>query len=193
MARPDEGGSVPFVHCIDKRKEVKNMTVIETPVAHAKAAEELVQKIRSLQPLVPGFELVSPPLDRFQRPRGYRALKDSFFLPLELALTRSSRFAESVAITPTMIRDMLDHGAAYLPVAMEAERFARGIRHAVGVRRGNVGKLAIEAYRLAKAMNLALGLGLLVPEVEEIKASLPARRRVAGTVVVPEPTASSKP
>ena len=176
------------------------MTVIETPVSHATAAEELVQKIRSLQALVPGFELLLAPLDRFQRPRGHRALPDSFFLPLELALTRVPRFAESVAITPQLIRDMLDHGAAFLPVAVEAERFARGIRRAVALKRGNVGKLAVDAYRLAQAMNVAIEGGLIVPEVEDIKASFPARRRAAGPtaapappVATPETTASRKP
>ena len=162
------------------------MTVIETPVSHAKAAEELVQKIRALQVLVPGFELVSPPLDRLQRPRQHRTLSDSFFLPLELALTRVPRFAESVTITPQLIRDMLDHGAAFLPVAVEAERFARGVRRAVFMKRGNVGKLAVDAYRLAQAMNMALEGGLIVPEVEDIKASFPARRRTTQ-----DPTASS--
>ena len=153
------------------------MTVIETPVSHATAAQELVQKIRSLQPLVPGFELLSTPLDRFQRPRGHQSLPDSFFAPLELALTREPRFAQSVAITPVAIRDMLDHGAAFLPVAVEAERFARGVRRAVFLKRGNVGKLAVDAYRLAQAMNVALDIGLVVPEVEDIRASFPARRR----------------
>ncbi len=164
------------------------MTVIETPVSHATVAQELVQKIRALQALVPGFELLSLPLDRFQRPRGHRALPDSFFSPLELALTREPRFAEAVAITPFLIRDMRDHGEAYLPVAVEAERYARGIRRAVAIKRGNVGKLAIDAYRLGQAMNLA---GLIVPEVEEIKASL-SRRRPATPAATPDAPASRK-
>ena len=73
------------------------MTVIETPVSHSTAAQELVEKIRSMQALVPGFELLPLPLDRFQRPRGHQSLPDSFFTPLELALKRAPRFAESVA------------------------------------------------------------------------------------------------
>ena len=159
------------------------MTVIETPVSHAAVAQELVQKIRALQALVPGFELLSLPLDRFQRPRGHRILPDSFFAPLELALTREPRFADSVAITPHLIRDMRDHGEAFLPVAVEAERFARGIRRSVAMKRGNVGKLAVDAYRLGQAMNLA---GLIVPEVEDIKASL-TRRRAAPAATPDDP------
>lgn len=169
------------------------MTVIETPVSHAAVAQELVQKIRALQALVPGFELLSLPLDRFQRPRGHRALPDSFFAPLELALTREPRFAESVAITPLLIRDMRDHGAAFLPVAVEAERFARGVRRSVAIKRGNVGKLAIDAYRLGQAMNLALDAGLIVPEVEDIKASFPSRRRAAAPAETPAAAAKGKP
>ena len=169
------------------------MTVIETPVSHATAAQELVEKIRSLQALVPGFELLTLPLDRFQRPRGYQSLPDSFFTPLELALKRAPRFAESVAITPQLIRDMLDHGAAFLPAAVEAERFARGIRRAVSMKRGNVGKLAFDAYRLAQAMNLALDSGLVVPEVEDIKASFPSRRRAAAPAEPPAEAANRKP
>ena len=168
------------------------MSVIETPVSHATAAQELVQRIRSLHALVPGFELLSLPLDRFQRPRGHRVLPDSFFSPLELALMREPRFAESVAITPQLIRDMRDHGTAFLPVAVEAERFARGVRRAVSIKRGNVGKLAIDAYRLGKAMNLALDLGLIVPEVEDIKASITRRRRAAVPATTPDATASRK-
>jgi hypothetical protein len=169
------------------------MTVIETPVSHATAAQELVEKIRSLQALVPGFELLTLPLDRFQRPRGHQSLPDSFFTPLELALRRAPRFAESVAITPQLIRDMLDHGAAFLPAAVEAERFARGIRRAVSMKRGNVGKLAFDAYRLAQAMNLALDVGLVVPEVEDIKASFPSRRRAAVPAETPAAAAKGKP
>jgi hypothetical protein len=56
---------------------------------------------------------------------------------------------------------MRDHGEAFLPVAVEAERFARGVRRAVAIKRGNVGKLAIDAYRLGQAMNLALDAGLM--------------------------------
>jgi hypothetical protein len=145
-----------------------------------------------MQALVPGFELLTQPLDRFQRPRGYQSLPDSFFTPLELALKRAPRFAESVAITPQLIRDMLDHGAAFLPAAVEAERFARGIRRAVSVKRGNVGKLAFDAYRLAQAMNLALDTGLVVPEVEDIKASFPSRRRAAAPAETPAAAANRK-
>ena len=152
------------------------MTVIETPVSHAQAAEELIVRIRSLYPLVPGFQLLQTPLDRYARPRGQRSLPDEFFVPLERALIRSPRFSDVVAIKPFDIRDMLEYGAAYLPAAIEAERFARGIRHTVFSKRGNVGKLAIDAYRVARHMNLALDLGLIVPEVEEMKASVTRRR-----------------
>ena len=157
------------------------MTEIQTPVSHAQAAEELVQKIRALHSTVPGFELVPTPLDRYQRPRGHRTLPDDFFLPLEAALTRSDRFAGSVAITPFDIRDMLEYCAAYLPAAVEMERFARGIRYGAAVKRGNVGKLAMEAYRLAKSMNLALGLGLIIPEVEDMRATFKTGRRAGST------------
>jgi len=128
-----------------------------------------------------------------QQQRGCRAAPkaNSFFSPLELALTREPRFVESVAITPFLIRDMRDHGDAFLPVAVEAERFARGIRRAVAIKRGNVGKLAIDAYRLGQAMNLALDAGLIVPEVEDIKASL-VRRRAPAPAATPDTTASRK-
>jgi hypothetical protein len=33
---------------------------------------------------------------------------------------------------------MRDHGEAFLPVAVEAERFARGIRRSVAIKRCNV-------------------------------------------------------
>jgi hypothetical protein len=153
----------------------------------------LVEQIRSMQALVPGFELLTQPLDRFQRPRGHQSLPESFFVPLELALKRAPRFAESVAITPLLIRDMLDHGTAFLPVAVEAERFARGIRRAVFMKRGDVGKLAFDAYRLAQAMNLALDIGLVVPEVEDIKASFRSRRRAAAPAATPAPAANANP
>jgi len=152
------------------------MSVIETPMSHKQVAEELIVRIRSLSQSVPNFQLPSLPLDRYARPRGQRILPDSFFVPLERALVRSPRFADVVAIKPFDIQDMMEYGAAYLPVAVEAERFARGIRYSVGAKRGEVGKLGVEAYRVARSMNLALDLGLLVPEVEEMKVSITRRR-----------------
>ena len=170
------------------------MTVIQTPVSHAQAAEELVQKIRALHQSVPGFELVAKSLDRYERPRGYRTMPDELFVNLELALTREPRFAGAVAITPFDIRDMQEYCAAYLPAAAELQRFARGIRHAAFSKRAKVGKLAIDAYRLAQAMNLALDLGLIIPEVEEIRASF-MRRRATEPVAPksPEPPAPEAP
>ena len=41
-------------------------------------------------------------------------------------------------------------------------------------------------------MNLALDAGLIVPEVEDIKASLATRRRAPAPAVTPDTTASRK-
>jgi hypothetical protein len=42
-------------------------------------------------------------------------------------------------------------------------------------------------------MNLALDIGLVVPEVEDIKASFPSRRRAAAPAATAAPAANGKP
>ena len=54
-------------------------------------------------------------------------------------------------------------------------------------------EVGVDAYRLAQAMNLALDVGLVVPEVEDIKASFPSRRRAAAPATTPAPAANGKP
>ena len=96
---------------------------------------------------------------------------------MAVALDSSPRFGSTTTLTPSEIRDMLRYGEAYLPVAEELERFARGIRYGVAVRRAKVGRLASAAYHVAKGLNLLVDVDLPVPEVEAMKRAIVDRRR----------------
>lgn len=85
--------------------------------------------------------------------------------------------AAGVSLTATDIRDMLRHGEAYLPVADELERFARGIRHTVGLSRAKVGRVAGSAYTIAKGLNLLVDVSLPVPEIDSMKRAFGRRRK----------------
>ncbi|HJQ35677.1 MAG TPA: hypothetical protein VKB93_00930 [Thermoanaerobaculia bacterium] len=153
------------------------MSTAETPQTHAEAALRLVETLRSLQSGIPGFVIPPAPLDRQVRPRGHRLLPDRFFESLAVALDSSPQFAASVKLTSTEIRDMLRYGEAYLSVAAELERFARGIKFGVASLRANVGRRASSAYLVAQGMNLIVDVDLPVPEVESMKRAIKERRR----------------
>jgi hypothetical protein len=171
------------------------MSVTETPPSHTEAARQLGESLRTLQSGIPGFVVPARPLDRQVRPRGHRLLPDRFFESLAGALDSSSQFAASTTLKSAEIRDMLRYGEAYLPVADQLERFARGIRYGVALRRANVGRLAAAAYRIAQGLNLLVDVDLPVPEVESMKRAIVDRRRKGGGTPPPAaaPAASSSP
>lgn len=153
------------------------MTIVETPVSHTEAARQLLANLRSMQATIDGFAFPSSPLDPQSRPRNFRLLPDGLFASLAVALETSPPWAAGIELTPAEIRDMLRYGEAYLPVADELERFARGIRYLVGMRRAKVGRKAASAYQIAKGLNLLGDIALLVPEVESMKRAIKDRRR----------------
>jgi hypothetical protein len=154
-----------------------NVETPETPIPHAEAARQLLENLRTMQATIDGFGIPPAPLDRQSRPRGHRLLPDGMFASLAVALEASQQFAAATDLMPGEIRDMLRYGEAYLPVADELERFARGIRYLVGMRRAKVGRKASSAYRVGQAMNLLADDALLVPEVESMKRAIKDRRR----------------
>jgi hypothetical protein len=158
------------------------MSVNEVPPSHAEEAVRLIEVLRTMQGTIVGF--VNPParLDARSRPRGHALLPNAFFLALAVALESSPQLVEALKgaklpLTALDIRDMLRHGESYLSVAEELERFARGIRHSVALRRARIGRLAAAAYRFAGELNLLEDVSLPIPEVETMKRSFPASRR----------------
>jgi hypothetical protein len=158
------------------------MTTTELPISHAEAALRFLENLRTMQGSIEGFVIPPVRMDARSRPYGHSVLPTSFFVALAVALEASSQLQEAlqgakIPLTPADIRDMLRHGEAYLPLAEEMERFARGIRHTVALRRGRVGRLSASAYRFAKELNLLEGVSLPIPEVETMKRALPASGR----------------
>ena len=153
------------------------MSIIEVPVSHHEAARKLVESLRLLQGGISGFTIPPNPLEPPVRPRGHRLLPDRFFESLAVGLDSSSQFASASPITAVEIRDMLRYGEAYLPVADELERFARGIRYGVATLRAKVGRQAAVAYRIAQGLNLLVDVDLPVPEVDSMKRAIVERRR----------------
>jgi len=151
---------------------------IEVPISPLEVARALSEKLQAaLQSSIPGFTVLPEPLNRRDRPRGHRNLPDRFFEALAVAIEKSPEFAGAVRVTSAQIREMLQFCAAFLALANDLERFARGIRYLVGTRRANVGRLASSAYRIAKAMNVLVNLGPPVPQVTEMQEAIKERRR----------------
>jgi hypothetical protein len=158
------------------------MTVIEIPPTHAEAAHRLLENLRVMQGSIGGFVIPPSPLDRQARLRGHRQYPDPFFVSLAVGIESSPTLtaamqATTIGLTPGEIRDMLRYGEAYLPLANELERFARGIRHTVGLRRAKVGRLAASVYAIAKGLNLLVDVSPPVPEVDSMRRAFTARRR----------------
>lgn len=157
---------------------------MEVPVGQYEAVLRHLETLRAMQGSIDGFVMPPTPRDARSRPRGYSVLPTSFFVPLAVALESSPQLAAALQvakppISAAEIRDMLRHGEALLPLADEMERFARGIRHTVFLRRGNVGRRAASAYRIAKELNLLEDVSLPVPEVESMKRAVTRRRKDA--------------
>ncbi len=157
---------------------------------YTEAALRLIQRLRAMQREIDEFALPSTATGRYSRPSGPARYPDAFFAGLAVALEASSRFASAieeagVQLTAADIRDMLLYDEAYLPVAEEAERFARGIRYTINLRREKIGRLAARAYAVAKALNLLTDAEVSqpVPEVEAMKRAFGRRRRKAAAPI----------
>lgn len=132
---------------------------------------------RAMQASIDGYVL----LDRYSRHSG-RAFPRAFFLALAVALETSPQLVAAlqgarISFTADDIRDMLRYAEAYLPLADELDRFARAIRHSVGLRRAKIGLVATSAYRIAQGLNRLVEVPLPVPEVDAMKCALTWRRR----------------
>jgi len=156
---------------------------------HAEAALHLIQRLRAMQGEIDEFAVPPNPLDRYSRPSGPARYPDAFFAGLAFALEASPLFASTlesagVPLTAADIRDMLRYDESYLPVAEELERFARGIRYTINLRRDRIGRLAARAYAVAKALNLVpdADVSQPVPEVEAMRRAFGPRRRKASEV-----------
>jgi hypothetical protein len=166
------------------------MSEVETVLSHAEEARRILESLRALQGGIKGFAVPATPLDPQIRPRGHRLLPDRFFERLATALDSSPQFAVMTTLKPAEIRDMLRYGEAYLPLADELERFARGIRYGVAIRRSTVGRAASAAYRVATSMNLLVDVDLPVPQVESMKrAIVDSRRKPEPAQPAPAPAA----
>ena len=161
------------------------MATNESPITHNEAAFRLRASLRTLQGTIDGFVMPPTPLDRQSQLAAQRGkFPDAFFLALAIAIESSTQLAEvikarAIALTPDDIRDMLRYGEAYLPLAVELERFARAIRYTVGLRRSKVGVAASAVYTIAKGLNLLGDLSLPVPEVDSMRRAFGTRRRKA--------------
>jgi hypothetical protein len=158
------------------------MSNIELRTSHTEAARRLLENLRAMQDAIEGFVLPPTPMDFRSRPRGHSLLPTPFFLALAVALESSPQLSAAlqgagVSLTPAEVRDMLRHGEAYLPVAEALERFARGLRYSVALRRGKVGRVASAAYAIAKGLNLLVDAAVAVPETDAMKRAFGNRRR----------------
>ena len=160
------------------------MSTNESLMTHGEVAQRLLEALRAMQGNISGFTIPPTPLDRQARVRGHRSYPESFFIAFAVALESSPQLAAAlqaagVSLTPAEIRDMLRYCDAYLPIADELERFARAIRHSVGLRRAKVGRVAASAYKVAQGLNLLADVPQPVRELDSMRRAFISRRRKA--------------
>ena len=174
------------------------MSVIDVPVSHTEKAFRQLEVLRTMQGTIDGFVMPPIPMDSRSRPRGHSLLPVQFFVSFAVAMESSPQLVAAlkgagITLTSAEIRDMLRYAEAYLPLADELERFARGIRYSVALRRASVGRVASAAYLVAQGLNLLDDASLPVPEVASMKRSFGSRRRKTAEPAAPvDPAVKAK-
>lgn len=146
------------------------MSNVETPVAHAEAASEIVNQLRQAMQKIAGFGFITNGQRRRLSPSA--AVPDNFLMTVALALESVPDIATVTKLQPAELRDVVNFTIAFRTVATELQVVARGLLDTIEERRADVGRRALRAYSMAKAFNRPMDEGLPVPHVVEMKRTL---------------------
>ena len=91
------------------------------------------------------------------------------------------------AITPAEIRATIADSRLLISLADQLELIARGVRETNADRRADVGKRALIAYGVAKAVNRHLDLVVTVPHLANMRRTLGRAGRRKRVESAPEP------
>lgn len=157
----------------------------EPPNPHEVAVNSHLSALRLIQESIAGFGFVGSNRRRGLNPAA--AVPDRFLEAVAAALDASLHLATSAKVTGSQLRDVIAFARAFASLADELELLARGVRHTIAVRRGELTRLALRTYRIARSLDLPTEADQLVPHVREMKRALGRGRQPKPVPVVPAP------
>ena len=102
-----------------------------------------------------------------------------------VALANEKSLVRVEGASPAEVRDFMQYGEAFLPLADELEALAQFIRHSVAVARSKAGREALMTYALAQRLAKQPDMTYLAPYVADM-------RRALGRVRKPTPEALAR-
>ncbi|HEU4889116.1 MAG TPA: hypothetical protein VFV49_14620 [Thermoanaerobaculia bacterium] len=163
------------------------MTTIpmEPPNPHEVAVLNHIAQLRLIQDSIAGYGFIGG--QRRQSLKSSAAIPDRFLEAVAAALDASLHLATSSKVTGAQLRDVIAFARAFNSLADELEIVARGLRHTIAVRRGELARLGLRAYRIARSLDLPSEAQQLVPHIKEMKRTLGRGRPNKPVPVVPAP------
>ena len=157
---------------------------IEPSASYRQTAEEILNTIRQAVQKMDGFAHASASLRR--KTGATASLSDDALIAIAAVCDAHPRLAETCDLTSAEIRDALEHGQAFVPVADEFPMLGSGVRYTISTRRASVARRARRLYRLVKSLTES-ERELLVPHIATLQAAFKKKR--ATPPVAPDPNA----
>jgi len=145
--------------------------IVETPLSHAEAAQQLIQELRRWRETIPHFVMPAS-TDETQRLSSAAAVSAEFIELTNVAVANEPALVRSNGATPAAVRELVNYAGAYDPLADEFEAFAQFIRHSVKNALNLAGGEALTTYGLAKNLAKRRKTAHLAPYVADMRRAL---------------------
>jgi hypothetical protein len=155
-----------------KKEAVPMPTKRKSPdkrISQTSEARPIIDTLRSLRKQVPGFEIPGP---RQASLIANAAIPNAFLEAAATTVARSAEVDDASDLDPDETREVIAFSAAFLALAEEAEAFARGVKHAIALRRARVGSAALQVYDVAQGLARRADGKELLPHIAKMKQTL---------------------
>lgn len=153
--------------------------------SYAAIAQQMTQVAHEVVSRLDGFVYLSP--GERLRVNTSANIPDKFLETIARAMDRFTALAASTSLTSAEIRDLVAWSQAWLSVADEFIRLARGIKETVKRRRAIGGTESLRVYSVAKHLNRPGDREELVPWVDQLQQALGRGRRKPDKPAAPPP------
>lgn len=146
-------------------------TMPDVPQPNAvEIARRMAQQVRALIETLPGLVFITPEENR--RLTASAAIPDRFLEATAAAMDESPALASSGKMTAAALRDAIQMTQAYVALADELDRLARGVRGGMKVHRAAAGTEALRVYNVARRLNRPRDSQSLVSTLNQMERAL---------------------
>lgn len=156
----------------------------ESSAQRTETARQMAEQVRAIVETLPGFVFITKQESR--RLAVAASVPDRFLEAAAGAMDQSPALASSAKMSATDLRSSIIEAQAYLGLADELERLARGVRDTAKVGKGAVGTEALRVYSVARHLNRARDSESSVSSLDQMQRTL-NRGRLRSRPIVRQP------